>query len=128
MIKALVFGDDRKIRELLVDSLVDAAYDVIQAENGSEAFEQAVRHIPDIVLLDVMMPEIDGLGVLRRFRRNSSNEFTPIVMLAPISATQSEQEARNLGASHYLTEPFYTDTLEVTIIRFESVPGDQKGE
>jgi flagellar protein FlaH len=115
MTKALVVDDDPKIRALLVDSLVDAGYEVIQAENGSEAFKQAVQNLPEIILLDVMMPGMDGFEVLRKLRKNPSTEFTPIVMLTAVPAIEGEEEARSLGVSHYMTKPFDPETLESTV-------------
>ena len=74
MTKVLVVDDEQQIRELLVDILVRAGYAAIEAENGHVALEQVDLQQPDIILLDVMMPIMDGLEVLGRLRGNPATE------------------------------------------------------
>ena len=119
MTKILIADDDRHIRELLVDTLVDAGYEVLEAEDGGAALELAVHEQPDLILLDVWMPTMDGFEVLRRLRsmrsRNPGAAAIPVILLTAMSATQGEQAAINLGASHYITKPWEHGTVETAV-------------
>ena len=79
--KVLVVDDEREIRDLLKEFLTTEAYEVILASNGKEAIELAERGHPDVVLLDVRMPEIDGIKVCQRLKAKPSTQFIPIIVI-----------------------------------------------
>ena len=115
MTKVLVADDERHIRDLLVDILVDRGYDVVEATDGSAAYELTCRMRPDVVLLDVMMPGMDGFKVLQKLRKNPATENVPVVMLTAMSASRGESLAMRLGVDHYITKPFKPATVESAV-------------
>ena len=115
MTRIMVAEDERDIRELVVDTLFDRGYDVLETKNGSETYNLACKEIPDLILLDVMMPEMNGFQVLEKLRQNSLTSSIPVVMLTAVGALEGEQTAMNLGVHHYVTKPFDAQSLTATI-------------
>jgi archaellum biogenesis ATPase FlaH/CheY-like chemotaxis protein len=115
MAKILVAEDERDIRELVVDTLFDRGYDVLEAEDGKNAFALACKELPDLILLDVKMPVLDGFAVLTRLRENPLTEAIPVIMLTAVVASEGEQNAMGLGVKHYISKPFDPETLLVTV-------------
>ena len=106
MTTILVVDDEPSIVELVRFTLEDAEVRVVEASDGAEALILARRIKPDLVLLDVQMPRLDGLEVCRQLRRESDFARTPIIMLT--AAGQQAYRTRGLGAGadEYLTKPF----------------------
>ena len=102
----LVVDDEPSIVELVRFTLEDADVRVVEASDGAEALILARRIKPDLVLLDVQMPRLDGLEVCRQLRRDSDFTRTPIIMLT--AAGQQADRTRGIaaGADEYLTKPF----------------------
>ena len=115
-IKVLVVDDESDIRELLVDELNDAGYKTIQAEDGAAALDMVHSHRPDIVLLDMMMPELDGLQVLNILRSDPETANLPVILVTATPAAQGELAAKALGVNHYVTKPWEPGVIQ-TVIR-----------
>jgi flagellar protein FlaH len=115
MTTLLVAEDHRDTRELLVDILQDSGYDVISAEGGGVALEKAVSENPDLILLDVSMPFMDGWEVLKRLRENPETKATPVVMVTAVRPAQGELAAWRLGARHYIAKPFTSDRVVLAV-------------
>jgi len=101
--KVLVVDDDEKIVKVLVTYLVKEGYMTETAMDGRSAVEKARQWQPDIVLLDVMLPELDGLGVCKEIRRDSD---VPIIMLTARDAETDRIIGLEIGADDYVTKPF----------------------
>ena len=101
--KILIAEDDSNIRELLRIYLEQENYKVDVACNGGEALAQFKRERPDLVILDIMMPVVDGLEVLREIRKNHK---TPVIMITAKSQTFDKVTGLELGADDYITKPF----------------------
>jgi DNA-binding response OmpR family regulator len=106
VLTVLIADDEPTIVELVRLTLEDNRIRVIAAHDGATALDLASQFTPDLILLDVAMPELDGLEVCRRLRRDPGSSRTTIVMLT--AAAQSDDIARGLdaGANEYLTKPF----------------------
>ena len=115
MAKVLVADDARNIRALLVDALGDSGYEVMEAADGGSAWELALYEHPDVILLDVWMPVMDGFEVLRRLRENSATEGIPVILLTALSPQEGELEAMSLGVKHYITKPWEPGTVELAL-------------
>lgn len=115
MTRVLVAEDERPIRELLVDTLVDAGYEVVATEDGGAAVEKALDGRPDLILLDVMMPVMDGFQVLEKLRESPMTENIPVIVLTSLPATEGERDAMQMGVTHYLSKPWEPEELELTI-------------
>jgi DNA-binding response OmpR family regulator len=99
----LVVDDERTLRETLAESLEEEGYVVFQAADGREAVEAFGRHHPDLILLDLMLPELSGIEVCRIIRAESG---VPILMLTAKSAEIDKVVGLELGADDYVTKPF----------------------
>ena len=106
MTKILVADDEQGILDLLVDVLSDDGFDVIPANNGASALVLIYRERPDVVLLDLMMPVVNGYEVLRELRRNPTTKDLPVVLITAVSSAEVEQTAAELGANACLTKPW----------------------
>ena len=115
MTKVLVVDDEKDIRELLIDDLLDSGYQVIEAENGSEALDRIYNDRPDIVLLDLMMPVMNGIQVLKALKSDPDTVNLPVVLLTAVAAEDGEQKSKELGADYYLTKPWEPDTIQTVI-------------
>lgn len=106
MATVLVVDDERPIVELVRFTLEDAEIHVVEAQDGAQALEVARATRPDLVLLDVQIPSVNGVEVCRRLRRDPELSHAAIVMLS--AAGQASDRARGLaaGADEYLTKPF----------------------
>jgi DNA-binding response OmpR family regulator len=103
----LVIDDDASLRRQLRARLVThEAVDVVEAENGVQGLLQAKEHNPDLIILDWMMPDIQGDEVLARLRRESKTKTTPVIMLTGKNKFGDVESAFDLGADVYLTKPF----------------------
>ncbi|HEY57966.1 MAG TPA: response regulator transcription factor [Anaerolineae bacterium] len=102
-IAVLVVDDEKPIRDFVQRNLDIRGYRVYTAANGLEALETLQAHLVDLVILDIMMPHMDGLETIRRIRQTST---VPIIILSALGEEADKIQALNLGADDYLTKPF----------------------
>lgn len=113
--KILVVDDDKAINELIKINLELAGYKVVQAFDGATGFAMCKQELPAVVVLDVMMPEVDGFTVAQRIRKNESTKDIPIIMLTALSQLSDKVNGFNIGVDDYLVKPFEPQELEVRI-------------
>lgn len=109
----LVVDDEESVRRYLATLLSSEGYEVSCAEGGLEAISMIKQMAPSAVILDVMMPQVDGLETLRRIRE--MDESIPIIMLSAVGQTATIVKAMKMGASDYLTKPFEDEELGITL-------------
>jgi len=107
----LVVDDEPMARTMLRLILVRAGFEVREAEDGKAALSEVDRSLPDLMILDIMMPGIDGFEVCERLRADESTNSLPIIMLSARTDTESVKRGLNLGANKYLTKPVGPDEL-----------------
>ncbi|GIJ43941.1 hypothetical protein Val02_08270 [Virgisporangium aliadipatigenens] len=107
----LVVDDDADLRELLELKLTSAGYRVDTAANGEAALARIAKRLPDLVVLDVMMPGLSGVEVCKELRADGRTRSLPIVMLTARAHVMFESEGMMAGADLYLTKPFSPRTL-----------------
>jgi signal transduction histidine kinase len=112
--KALVADDEPDMLRFLKSQLAPH-YEVLEAVDGQQAVEKAAQFLPDIILLDMMMPEKDGLQVCRELRERTSTQSIPIVLLTARADEETKLAALSAGASDFLPKPFSTTELHVRI-------------
>ena len=115
MAKILVAEDDKDIRNLLVDILDDVGYEASEAKNGADAVEQIQSSQPDLLLLDLMMPVMDGFEVLNRLRDNPETRDMPVVILSAVPSRKGELRAWRLGVRHYIPKPFASERVHLSV-------------
>jgi len=109
--RVLVVDDEPHIRKILQFLLTQEGFEVVLAEHGEAALERVAEATPDLILLDVMMPRMDGFSVLQHLRENVRTSWVPVIMLT--AKGESSEKVRGLrgGANDYLTKPFNHDEL-----------------
>ena len=108
----------------MVDVLEFSGFRVLQARNGQEAVDQAKENNPDLILMDVQMPILDGLAATRQLREFEGTKTMPIVALTGLAMEGDAERCLNAGANAYLSKPINFDTLINTINKHVSVPAD----
>jgi CRP-like cAMP-binding protein/DNA-binding NarL/FixJ family response regulator len=111
MRRLLVIDDHDDIRENIAEILTLAGYEVFTAENGKKGVETALKQSPELVICDIMMPELDGYGVLHLLRKNESTVNTPFIFLTARTERTDFRKGMEMGADDYITKPF--DDIEL---------------
>jgi len=111
MKKLLLIEDDVTVRENTAELLELSNYNVITASNGKLGIETAKQEVPDIIICDIMMPEIDGYGVLEALSKNPSTLNIPFIFLSAKTEHKDIRKGMDLGADDYLTKPFEEEEL-----------------
>jgi len=104
--KVLVADDEKDIRRLITFTLERAGFEIVEASDGKQALEMARQHNPNIILLDVMMPQMDGYEVCRRLRAEPELTNTPVLFLSAKGQNHEIGEGLSAGATDYLVKPF----------------------
>ena len=118
--KILIVDDEPRNVKLLSAMLPSEKYASIPAYDGDEALEKVVDEAPDLILLDIMLPEMDGFEVCENLKKSKVTEAVPVIMLTSKGTEEDICEGLELGASDYLTKPFSPRTL---LTRIEDVLG-----
>lgn len=108
--KILIADDEPNIRSL-VSRMLGKDYIVIEATNGEEAIDIAKRQEPDLILMDLMMPKMDGYAACSSIKADQATKGIPVVMLTGVTHELNKSFAREMGADGYLSKPFNTDEL-----------------
>ena len=114
MRSVLIVDDEFGVRETL-RIILRNDYEVFLAKNAEEAFSQNKKHSPDVILLDIILPDLDGLRVLERIKRDDPNMI--VIMVTALRSEQTALEAKRLKANSYVTKPFNIDELRLIITR-----------
>lgn len=107
----LVADDEQDLRDLVVYRLSRSGYDVIEAKDGEEALQLALDLVPDLAVLDVMMPKLDGYELTKKLRENESTQRMPIILLTARAQEADIERGFESGADDYLKKPFNPDEL-----------------
>lgn len=91
---------------------------VISAKNGKTAILMAQKYQPDLILLDIMLPDLDGIEAIRQLKQNPETEKIPIVAITAMARTEDRDRILNAGCDDYVKKPYIIDELEVTIRRY----------
>lgn len=111
MKKILVIEDEPQIRENLEQILEFSGFATLTAEDGSQGVVLALKHEPDLIICDIMLPKLDGYGVLKEIRANAATAQTPLIFLTAKTARDAVRQGMEIGADDYLTKPFTSDEL-----------------
>jgi len=135
MRKILIIDDNTDIRENIAEILSLAGFETYAAENGKKGVELAMQHVPDLIICDIMMPELDGYGVLHLLKRNPATEHIPFIFLTAKAERSDFRKGMGMGADDYITKPFddieLLDAIEVRLKKQDVLQGkyspDEKG-
>lgn len=110
----LVVEDDKDIRTF-VASLLSDSFSIVEAENGKRGYELAQEILPDIIVTDILMPELNGLEMLHLLKKNALTETIPVVVCSSKKADESRIQGLSSGASAYVSKPFHPEELKLTL-------------
>ncbi len=117
--KVLIIEDNQNVRENLSEILALSGYETVTATNGKEGVQAALKELPDLILCDVMMPELDGYGVLRILSKAPGFSHVPFIFLTAKTELADVRRGMTLGADDYITKPFddveLLDTIEMRL-------------
>ncbi|WP_339609141.1 response regulator [uncultured Planktosalinus sp.] len=111
MHKVLLIEDDTAVRENTAEIIELSGYDVITAPNGKIGVSKAKENLPNIIICDIMMPELDGYGVLKELASDDSTKYIPFIFLSAKTEHKDIRKGMDLGADDYLTKPFEENDL-----------------
>ncbi len=111
----LIVDDDLDTADMLVEMMRLGGYQAYKTLSGSVAVSQIFHHQPDVVLLDIMMPDCSGYDVLRNVRRDPRLKTTPIILISALSLPEHIQRGLDSGAAAYLTKPVGFKELKTTV-------------
>jgi DNA-binding response OmpR family regulator len=111
----LIADDDRDIADLVTLRLGRSGYEVLQAFDGQEALDLALERMPDLCVLDVTMPLMDGYEVTRRLRANQATRSIPIILLTARAQEADEEQGLDAGATDYVRKPFSPLALKARV-------------
>lgn len=100
----LIVEDDASLRGALCKKFIKEGFNVLSAEDGEEGLKTALEQHPDLILLDILMPKMDGLTMLKKFRESDKDKNTPVMLLSNLTDVQDISEALLLGAKEYLVK------------------------
>ncbi len=109
--KILIVEDEPDFRTLIRDVLEDKGFDITEAANGTEGLRLYASFQPDLVLLDVRLPDMDGFDICRRIRKDGPRKDTPVIMCTVNSELTPINTGLNSGATDYILKPFETEDL-----------------
>ena len=106
--KILIVEDDKFLRELIARKLTDEAFDIVEAVDGEEGIKKIKETKPDLILLDLILPSIDGFEVLSRVKEDASLASIPIIILSNLGQKEEVEKGLKLGAVDYLIKAHFT--------------------
>lgn len=112
--KILIVDDESNIR-LLVSSMLSKDYTVLEASDGDEAIDIARGQKPDLILMDILMPKLDGYTACRAIKTDPATKAIPVVMLTAVGYELNKKLAKEVGADGYITKPFTSGELLETV-------------
>lgn len=111
----LLIVDDEKQNRTLLTELLQDDYHIILAKNGLQALEKAQAHLPDLILLDVLMPEMDGLAVIRSLKAVDTTRHIPVIFVSALDTPEDEERGLDLGAVDYVAKPFHPPIVRARV-------------
>ena len=123
MAKILIAEDERDIRDLITYTLRFAGHEVISTTNGEEAYQAALKELPDLILLDVRMPRMTGYEACEQLKATTSTQDIPVVFLSAKGQESEVKTGMEAGAEEYILKPFSPDQLSARIQEILSKQG-----
>ncbi len=111
MKRIMTVDDSATIRQMVALTLRDAGYEVVEAVDGRDALERLAKQSVDMLITDLNMPNLDGVGLIRAVRQDPANRFIPIIMLTTESHDSKKQLGKAAGASGWIVKPFKPEQL-----------------
>lgn len=115
----LIAEDDRQIAKFFVSAFERLGFSVIKSHDGQETIDAALKHHPDVILLDILMPKLNGVEVIKKLREpESSCKNTPILVLSALDKLYQKREALEAGADEYMCKPIFTEDIVAEVLKW----------
>lgn len=115
----LIAEDEKQIAKYIVKAFKRLNFNVIESYDGDETIRKAIASNPDIILLDILMPKIDGVEVIKQLRcKGSPCENTPIIVLSALNKLHQKRAAMEAGANEYLCKPMFTEDITNEVMKW----------
>ncbi len=111
----MTVDDSSSIRQMVSFTLKEAGYGVVEAVDGKDALAKIQANTVDMLITDLNMPNLDGIGLIKEVRKNPDTRFIPIIMLTTESQNQKRNEGKNAGASGWIVKPFTQEQLLLVV-------------
>jgi len=125
LVRILVIEDNAVTRKVIVEVLKNYSFEIIEAEDGKTGIENAINLEPDLILLDLNLPDIDGFNVLETLRRNPKTLLVPVIIITVSATSQDVQKAILHGVKNYVVKPINPENLIMRISKVLSIPIDE---
>ena len=113
--RSLLIVDDEKINILTFKHILGDEYTIFSAKNGQEAIEVAKKHLPDLILMDILMPDMNGYEVLALIKSIKEISEIPVIFITGLTNVEDEERGLNLGAVDYITKPFSPSIVKLRV-------------
>ncbi len=120
--KILIVDDERLTRAVLQHDVILAGYDVMVASNGKEAMQKIREVTPDLIVVDLVMPDMNGFEMCRQIRSNEQTKKTPVIVVSALQSQADIQEAKASGADVYLTKPIKPEEFIMHVKKYLGSP------
>ena len=108
--KVLLIEDDEMLLDMYNLKFLESGFDILKASNGLDGYEAAVKNRPDIILLDIILPQMDGFAVMEKLKQNKDTEKIPVFFLTNLKQEEDVERGKKLGAVGYLVKATLTPT------------------
>jgi len=115
--KVLVIDDEKVLRELLLSKIGQAGFEVVGAADGDEGLKKALAEHPDLILLDIIMPKMDGITMLKKLREDVWGKIVPVIVLSNLNTAEAVEKSLESGAYDYLVKVDYSLDDLVGVVR-----------
>jgi two-component system cell cycle response regulator DivK len=122
MTRILVVEDTADNRQILRDLLTSAGYELVEAMDGAAGVAAAVEHLPDLILMDIQLPVLDGYEATRRIKAHAATACIPVIAVTSYALSGDEEKARAAGCDGYVAKPFSPRQLLATVRKFLDTP------
>ena len=119
--KVLVVDDSATVRAQVVQ-ILSASYECVEAQDGRDGYDRALKERPDAVVADLEMPQMDGLGLLRALRQNPQTQTLPVVIITTVTAVEAVNQCRALGCAGFVLKPVQSEYLLAKLRRLLVTP------
>lgn len=113
--RILIVEDTEDNRQILRDLLTSAGFDIVEAHDGKAAVEAAAEHLPDLILMDIQLPILNGYEAIRLIKANDALQAIPIIAVTSYALSEDKEKARSAGCDGYVAKPFSPRQLLATV-------------
>ena len=112
---AVLIVDDDKLVIMALTQILGNEYTIYAVKDGQDAIEKTEKFLPDLILLDIVMPEMDGYDVIAALKKSEKTQHIPVIFISGLSETEDEKKGLDLGAADYITKPFSPDIVKLKV-------------